>query len=319
MVLILSHNSSEMTTEQVLLWGNYFGKKFYRLNGGDLINGSFNNLLRKFADIKVVFFRRYVSLNKTLSYQNLNLDKKHKSKLSNHVLKEYGKLYEYFLSNFSNAYLLSSLSDEKKLNKLIALKEAENVGFCIPKSIITNKKDDLKEFLNEVEQAIVKPMDECQFFLPSNSNDVHFKMLTEKVSTKNLDLIPQTFFPSFFQQKIEKDYEVRVFYLDGKCFSMAILSQENEKTEVDFRNYDDEFPNRTVSYKLPSEVEEKVIKLMQKLELKTGSIDLIKDDKGEFIFLEVNPNGQLGMVSYPCNYFIERYITKFLIKKSIDE
>jgi glutathione synthase/RimK-type ligase-like ATP-grasp enzyme len=51
---------------------------------------------------------------------------------------------------------------------------------------------------------------------------------------------------------------------------------------------------------------------MIKLGLDSGSIDMIVSTEGKYIFLEVNPVGQFGMVSYPCNYYIERDIADYL-------
>ena len=54
-------------------------------------------------------------------------------------------------------------------------------------------------------------------------------------------------------------------------------------------------------------------KLMKDLELNTGSIDFIKTKQGRFVFLEVNPVGQYGMTSYPCNYHLDKKIAEYLI------
>jgi glutathione synthase/RimK-type ligase-like ATP-grasp enzyme len=51
---------------------------------------------------------------------------------------------------------------------------------------------------------------------------------------------------------------------------------------------------------------------MDKLNLLTGSLDILKDKNGKYYFLEVNPIGQFGMVSKPCNYYIEEQIAEFL-------
>ena len=54
---------------------------------------------------------------------------------------------------------------------------------------------------------------------------------------------------------------------------------------------------------------------MQGLELETGSLDLLVTPDGREVFLEVNPVGQLGMVSHPCNYQLERKIAQLLLRK----
>ncbi|HQB76850.1 MAG TPA: grasp-with-spasm system ATP-grasp peptide maturase, partial [Tenuifilaceae bacterium] len=56
----------------------------------------------------------------------------------------------------------------------------------------------------------------------------------------------------------------------------------------------------------------KLNKLMKELGLDTGSIDMIVTEKREFIFLEVNPIGNIEMVSKNCNYPIERDIAKHI-------
>ena len=93
---------------------------------------------------------------------------------------------------------------------------------------------------------------------------------------------------------------------------MAIFSQKNEGTVVDFRKYTDGNPQRKVPYKLPKSEEKKLIALMEELDLNTGSIDIIVDINNNYIFLEVNPVGQFGMTSVPCNYYLERKIAKTL-------
>jgi D-alanine-D-alanine ligase-like ATP-grasp enzyme len=96
---------------------------------------------------------------------------------------------------------------------------------------------------------------------------------------------------------------------------MAVCSQNHEQTKTDFRKYlsADKGINRYISFQLPDYIEIKLTKLMVGLGLETGSIDLILTNNGQFIFLEVNPVGQFGMTSAPCNYHIEKDIAQQLI------
>jgi glutathione synthase/RimK-type ligase-like ATP-grasp enzyme len=138
-------------------------------------------------------------------------------------------------------------------------------------------------------------------------------MFTELIKKDELSKISNTFFPSLFQEALQKEIEIRTFYLDGKCYSMAIFSQLDHQTMVDFRMYNNENGNRNLPYKLPENLELKIKKLMKSLELNTGSIDIIKTKDGRFVFLEVNPWGQYGMVSDPCNYNLDEKIAKYLV------
>jgi len=46
--------------------------------------------------------------------------------------------------------------------------------------------------------------------------------------------------------------------------------------------------------------------------LNSGSIDILVTPNNEYVFLEVNPVGQFGMVSQPCNYYLEKRIAERL-------
>ena len=120
------------------------------------------------------------------------------------------------------------------------------------------------------------------------------------------------FFITFFQDKIDKEFEIRTFYLNGKCYSMAIFSQNDERTKTDFRKYNLEKPNRNVPYNLSSCIEEKIKLLMQALDLNCGSLDFLKGKDGKFYFLEVNTIGQFLGLSHTCNYSLDKKIADYL-------
>ena len=63
---------------------------------------------------------------------------------------------------------------------------------------------------------------------------------------------------------------------------------------------------------MPIEIENNLAELMKHLNLNSGSIDLIYGCDKKYYFLEVNPVGQFGMTSYPCNYYIEKKIANYL-------
>ncbi len=54
---------------------------------------------------------------------------------------------------------------------------------------------------------------------------------------------------------------------------------------------------------------------MDKIGLNCGSIDMIRGTDGKYYFLEVNPNGQFGMVSSPCNLGLYKLVAETLIAK----
>lgn len=75
--------------------------------------------------------------------------------------------------------------------------------------------------------------------------------MTQELTPEIIKTLPRIFNPIMVQRKIEKKYELRVFYLDEKFYSSVIFSQSNKKTMIDFRNYDNENPNRVCPFSLP--------------------------------------------------------------------
>ena len=205
----------------------------------------------------------------------------------------------FFLKYLAKAKWVTNV-EQLHVNKLVVLQKAIEVGLDVPKTLITNNLNDLKHFFLEYPSIITKPVSEMEIIQFDNR---FFSNHTSIVQEKDLetDRIPLT----LFQESIEKEFEIRTFYFYGKCFSMAIFSQNDDQTKVDFRVYNHAKPNRRVPYTLESSLENKIIELMHSLKLDTGSIDFIKSKNDKLFFLEVNPVGQFGMVSYPCNYYLE--------------
>lgn len=200
-------------------------------------------------------------------------------------------------------------------NKLFNLHTAVLCGLQIPQTLVTSAKKEVITFLKTATRIITKGI-EAASVETATDKKVGLGLYSTLVDAKMAKKMPNTFFPSLFQAYQEKKYELRIFYLHGKFYSMAIFSQLDEQTKTDFRNYNYKKPNRNVPFKLPSEIEQKLDALMRKLNLNTGSIDMILTPKNEYVFLEVNPIGQFGMVSYPCNYFLEKKIATFLSTKT---
>jgi glutathione synthase/RimK-type ligase-like ATP-grasp enzyme len=100
---------------------------------------------------------------------------------------------------------------------------------------------------------------------------------------------------------------------------MAIFSQGDAQTRVDMRVYNHARPNRMVPARLPAAVTAAIVRFMEMVGLKTGSLDLIRTHDGRHLFLEVNPGGQFGMVSEPCNYYLEREVAQYLLRKDRGE
>lgn len=217
-------------------------------------------------------------------------------------------------------YLLSELSEDVfvvpptkvDMNKLLVLKKAKNCGMTIPHTIITNRKDEVSKFINEYGTSIIKPLSNCFSFVLEDSS---YWMFTTILNKELLDKQEDLLFPIMIQERVEKKYDIRTFFLDGSMYSMAIFSQLDSSSQTDWRISQQTNIVRNVPYLLPKDIQESVRLLMNELGLKTGSIDFMLSKTGEYVFLEVNPVGQFGMVSELCNYSLYNKFADFILEK----
>jgi ATP-GRASP peptide maturase of grasp-with-spasm system len=323
LIVIFSQDYSEPSTDEVIDWIDYLNIPFKRLNGIDFYN-EVSLVFDKKVNIKlpsiyteeisVVWFRRWIA---TQNRQELLLEMGNEDKIDPFALQfnEYLKnelkvLTTFFFDNIPCEKLYSKIH-ENEINKLNVLKKAVELGISIPATYVFSKKHEF-EVITKSKRLITKSI--------SNSTAIKKSGISYVAYTSVCDTIPnevgEQFSPSLFQEFIPKRYEIRAFLINKIFYSMAIFSQSDTQTQVDFRKYNQDNPNRLVPFKLPVDLENKLINLANSFDLKNGSFDLIRTVDGEYIFLEVNPEGQFGMVSYPCNYFLERRIAEELIKQS---
>ena len=308
MILILSEDGDK-TTDIVVDWLNFYKSDFLVLKSRSFLgsipininisNNTITNTL--FQDINIAWCRRW------------DLD------IHENIHKDVKRNTAHELHFFSNIFF-ESLKELKWLNhpfdtkieKTKQLKLAKESGLNIPETIITNNKDHLLDFVDKKEKVITKPIDgiiEIAF-----NNDLYVSY-TSRVDNKLIENLPDFFAPSMFQEEIDKEFELRVFYLNEQIYSMAIFSQLDSKTVIDHKKYNVERPNRRIPFEIPKIHKESIVRFMKKSNLQTGVIDIVKSKEGKFYFLEVNPVGQFNDISVNCNYNLEKLIAEYLIKQ----
>lgn len=199
------------------------------------------------------------------------------------------------------------------LNKLLVLQAARHAGLRTPGFYVTNHREGLQKAFAQTPDLITKALSDGLYFFEEQEAGTGYFSYTEALDPGMTESLPERLSPSLLQQHIAKQYELRVFFLDGTCYAMAILSQTDEGTKTDFRKYNEHKPTRYVPYQLPEEIREKLCNLFRLLELNTGSVDLLVDAQEDYYFLEINPVGQFGMVSGPCHYYLEKQVALYLM------
>jgi ATP-GRASP peptide maturase of grasp-with-spasm system len=329
MILVLSQTAQEGTTEEVVDWVRALGGDCVRLNGDDVTSAQPYHLEvdgagprfrfhidgRDFTDrdVRVVWLRRWARTETTAIKPVVGLEVL-AGRMNAHLDAEAVAASRSLFATLSRAYWLTRPGDGA-VNKLAVLHAAVEAGLEIPATLVTNRREEIERFRREHGRIITKSVGEAQIFPYFNKA---YGLYTAEVSEEAVAALPETVLPTLVQALVEKAWEVRAFYLAGSLHAMAIFSQGDRQTELDFRRYNRTRPNRAVPYLVSAELQEKLRALMRALEMDTGSIDLVRTPDGRHVFLEVNPAGQFGMVSHRCNYRLEKKVAEYLIERDRD-
>jgi glutathione synthase/RimK-type ligase-like ATP-grasp enzyme len=276
-------------------------------------------------DIQYTFEDKSLFLSKVKSYwyrrgiTNFNLKSKQSASISNDVSYTFVEDINMVFSKIQFCNKKNSI-DNYEVNEIDKLKQlitAKEVGLSIPKTLITENNNELINFMKICKNRVItKALNTHRIsFLLSKNIKCILNLKTEVVLKRKLKYdVNLEGIPSLYQEYVDKIFELRIFFLRGTFYAMAVFSQSNTKTKIDYRNYDREVPNRIVPYILPVLIKKKLIRFMKVLDIVSGSIDMIYTTKGEYVFLEVNPIGQYHWLEKNCNYSISKDIASLLCK-----
>ncbi|MFA5959967.1 MAG: hypothetical protein WC785_05575 [Tatlockia sp.] len=212
------------------------------------------------------------------------------------IVRENALFHESLTANIApNAWWINSKEAANRANlKLLQLRLASQCGLTIPKTLCSNDPNKIKMFLidNKNQHVIYKPL--CSNFWFEKDK---IKMTyTNKITLSDLkESNGLQYVPGLYQTEIKKKYELRVTCFGRYLVAAQIDSQSNEGSKLDWRAMQGE--NLDIKpYKLPSAIESKIHRFMDKLGIVFGAFDLIVTPENEYVFLEVNEQGQFFWV-----------------------
>jgi MvdC family ATP-grasp ribosomal peptide maturase len=196
-------------------------------------------------------------------------------------------------------------------NKLRQLRVASEVGFVIPQTLVTNKAEAAREFFHQVNGKMVsKLLTALSHSMQANSS---FFLYTSTVKEEDLqDAESLRYCPMVFQEQIPKQQELRVAYVNGNVFVGALDASVYAAAKVDWRKPGVEV-GAWQNHELPDEVVRRLQAFMGKFGLLFGALDFIVTPSGEYVFLEVNPIGEWGMLERDLDLQISSAIADALI------
>ena len=245
-----------------------------------------------------------------------NIDKQIKEVMEQE-LDELLKWIRYDLSDFrSIGSAIWDRPNESKLRQMnIAKKILEefNCSISIPKTLISNVKEEIiKEFQN-FKHLVIKPIGADGIELDDKFEMPFFSRKIDQNELKNISSKDIQICPTFIQNYVEKEYELRVTVVGSKFFSCKILSQLlplGEGKEDWREGYKIGLPQEWIE--TPIEIENFCNRFLEKINSSFGCFDFIKGMDNKYYFLECNPNGQWMWQEEEIGIPISKAIADFL-------
>jgi glutathione synthase/RimK-type ligase-like ATP-grasp enzyme len=266
-----------------------------------------NGLECRRSDITAVWERR-PEAPKELYIQSL-------SEINAHNLKEalgFLQFLRYYLKDVPS--IGSIVNDRPASSKMLQLKVAQEVGFCIPDTCFSNRKEDIIRFAQQYEYVSLKSIENDNLCL---DDEFEYVFYTQRVKSDSLTEQPDAAFSqtaSYVQQYINKAFELRITIVGKEVFACKIDSQiqDEDKGKIDWRQgYDYELKHER--YALPAEITGKCLLFLQRMGLNFGCFDFIVTPTDRYVFLECNPNGQWLWIEQKTGMKISEAIADFLI------
>jgi glutathione synthase/RimK-type ligase-like ATP-grasp enzyme len=180
-------------------------------------------------------------------------------------------------------------------DKLGQLQAAAEIGFRVPRTCITNSPDAFLDLYSHTDGGMISKAVTGATLHDAKGEPI--PTYTTVIRRRHaLNARSVSLAPAIFQAYVPKRLELRITLVGDRLFPVAIDSQNSRATKHDWRHYDDDHTTYT-PVELPADIAEKCAHLLRRYGLSFGAIDMVLTPDGEYVFLEINPNGQWAWVA----------------------
>lgn len=330
MILIIT-NKGDIHCNPVIKHLQRNGDKYFRLNTESLLTDYLISFSYKdqSADLHIEnkINGKTLSSKEVISVWERRPNSPVLPEISNEKIKlvvedEANELTKWIRHFFINCRMIgSSVWDRPNESKLRQMDVASKVinelrsEIKLPHTLLTNSKKDLEQFSNNKKEIVLKPISADGLML---DDKLEIPFTSRKVNSKNINVITQDdleLCPSFMQEYVEKNYELRITVIGEKILCCKIDSQKLPKGNgrEDWREgYEHGLSEVEEWIDCPDEIQEFITLYMQKMNLNFGCFDFIYAKNNSFYFLECNPNGQWMWLEEDLGIPISESIANFL-------
>ncbi|MGH1335739.1 MAG: hypothetical protein ACRBFS_06390 [Aureispira sp.] len=195
-------------------------------------------------------------------------------------------------------------------NKPFQIIKANEFGLKSPSMLLSNSMVDLNSFISTCSATITKPIGGLGYL--SDEKEI----MSIKTTSVNLnyvkDVSAELIFPSFLQERIQSKYELKCTLVGEELFCVKQYYEGGNIPTTDIKLAYRNKQITNIEYELKPEVKGKIIKLCKYFKLDLCTMDIIKNVDGDYVFLEINPDGVVEYYSYFLSFPIYEKIFEML-------
>lgn len=227
---------------------------------------------------------------------------------TNYIQEQWGAWWESLQTIPEITWVNHPVENHRMESKTRQLNLAEQIGFEIPETQITNNPSNIQEFYQEFGSVISKVVSTP----PPSQNDQDefvYTSLIDESPLKEAEKLEVC--PSIFQEALIPKTDYRVTVIEETVIPVKIEGEDGENVPIDWRTEKEHI--QFVPATLPDRVKRFCRNYVDEAGILFGAIDIVEHN-GEYVFLEINPNGEWGWLQKPWGIPIAEEIAKLLIK-----
>jgi glutathione synthase/RimK-type ligase-like ATP-grasp enzyme len=174
-------------------------------------------------------------------------------------------------------------------NKMSQLQLARDIGFDIPRTLVSNSPAHFAEFYRECNGEVISKIVHSRAWRSiAEYEPLGFTQVVSKRDSGYAHTI--RYCPTIFQAYVPKLLELRITIVGAQVFAIEIHSQQSKRSRDDWRRDDlRKTPHRV--HTLPQDIERLCLAIVEALGVTFGAIDMIVTPDGRYVFLEINTLG----------------------------
>ncbi|QIK09054.1 ATP-grasp domain-containing protein [Streptomyces sp. Je 1-4] len=212
-----------------------------------------------------------------------------------------GALTGLLCAAFQGEWISHPEATDRASDKLYQLAVAKQAGFRVPRTLVTQSRDEVAAFLQQVGRVIVKPV-------VGATGPLMFTQRIEDPTSFQAESFAAC--PAIYQEYIEGSEHIRL-----NCFGDRMYAALLKTDQLDWRA---DLTIPISEWRVPEETAKKVTSVLQRLGLRMGAIDIKLTPSGEPVWLEVNPQGQFLFLEPLLNIPLGELFLDFLLSEAGD-